>query len=83
MLESASPGDPAVAAVTEAVHAVLAAVDDPDAAPGAAANAAQAAMFGAADCALLPLLSYAQRQAADSVREALPFEVVARAVDSA
>jgi len=64
--------DPGAAAAIAAAHATLVAIDDPGAAPAAAANAAQAAMFGAAECAMLSLLSYAQHACAERVREHIP-----------
>jgi len=68
---AANAPDPAVNAAAEAVLAALGAVDDPEAAPGAATQAAQAAVFDAGDCAMMPALRFAQEQAANAVREHL------------
>lgn len=81
-LEKATPPDPALAAIVQACQAALLAIEDPSAAAGAASGAAEAALFGAGDCALMPLLSFAQRETAAKVREHVPFELLAPLLDS-
>lgn len=81
-LDRFAPPDPVLATAAAAGLCALLSVEDADAAAGAAANAAQAALFGAADCALLPLLGYAQRETAERVREHLPVELILSHLDS-
>jgi hypothetical protein len=76
-LERAAPPDPLVAVLQGAAQATLLSIEDPHAASVAAANAAQAVLYGADDCAMMALLSYAQKQCAAHVREAVDFEALA------
>jgi hypothetical protein len=75
--------DPAVQAAAQAVLAALASVDDPTVAPGAASQAAQAAVFDAGDCAMMAALRFAQEKAATAVREHLSAEWAAGAFAAA
>ncbi|MCA9599889.1 MAG: hypothetical protein KC776_41570 [Myxococcales bacterium] len=74
---AAAPPDPAVAAAAMAAHAAALSATDPEAAPLAAVHAAEAALLGVPDCAMLSALSHAHASAADAVRRHVPFEVVA------
>jgi hypothetical protein len=71
--------DPASAASNAAAHAAALSVRDPDAASVAASNAAQAAIHGVDDCAMMALLSYAHRTCADHVRAHVDFATLSRA----
>jgi Imm-5 like putative immunity protein len=68
--------DPACAAAIASAWAAATSAEERDHAAVAAANAAQAALFGAADCAMMSLLKYAQRTGADKVREHIAAELV-------
>jgi hypothetical protein len=74
--------DPALACAFAAAHAALASIDAPEHAAGAAANAVQSAMMVAADCALMSILSYAQKATASEARAHLPFALIRSALDS-
>ncbi len=69
-----SPPDPAIAMVFIAAQAAAMTPEDPDAAASAAANAAQAAILGVADCAMMAAVGHAHDAAARCVRERIPFE---------
>jgi len=75
-LERKLPPDPLLAVVQGAAHAALLSIDEPQAASVAAANAAQAALYGADDCAMMALLSYAQKQCAACVRQEVGTEAI-------
>lgn len=81
-LDQVSVDDPAVACAFAAAHATLACIEAPEHAAGAAANAVQSAMLVAADCALMSILSYAQKTTATEARAHLPYELIRSAVDS-
>jgi hypothetical protein len=81
-LDRMSVDDPALACAFAAAHAALASIDAPEHAAGAAANAVQSAMMLAADCALMSILSYAQKATASEARAQLPYALIRSAVDS-
>lgn len=78
-LESADPPDPAVAAAVAAALAACTSVVEPEHAPGAAANAAQATVFAVGDCAMMAALRHAQTTCADIVRAQLDFPALVKA----
>jgi len=75
-LERATPSEPLIAVLQGAAQATLLSIEDPQAASVAAANAAQSVLYGADDCAMMALLSYAQKQCAAHVREAVDLEAL-------
>jgi hypothetical protein len=74
---SEAVNDPAARAALSALIAAGRSARDPTVAAAAAAHAAEAAVFDAGDCAMMSALAYMQRTAADRVRDAIPFDVVA------
>ncbi len=69
--------DPAVAAAATAALSALRAIDVPADAALAAASSVQAAVFDAAECAMMSAMGYAEHTCAERVREHLPFTAVA------
>ena len=69
--------DAASEAAAVAVLSALDAIWDRDAAVNAAAFAAQAAVLGAGDCAMMEALHFTQRRSAQLVRAAIPVESTA------
>ncbi|RLB47375.1 MAG: hypothetical protein DRJ42_25560 [Deltaproteobacteria bacterium] len=65
---AASAPDPTVNVIAEAVLAAITSLEEPGAAAGAAALAAQASVFDAGDCAMMAALGYAQEMSAKAVR---------------
>lgn len=68
--------DPAVAAARDAALAALCSIDDPTAASLAAASAAQSALLGVPDCAMLSALGHAHFTAAELVRDGIEFDAL-------
>lgn len=79
LLEAArdSASDPAQAEAALAAIAALETIGDPAFAASAAAFAAHATTVSAADCAMVEAMRFAQHQTAESVRAALPAQLVA------
>jgi len=75
-LERQLAPEPLLAVVQGAAHATLLSVDDALAASVAAANAAQAALYGADDCAMMTLFRYAQKQCAECVRHEVATDAI-------
>ncbi len=70
--EQLEPSDMTIAAAVQAIASALAVVDEPDAAPVVAQNAAHAAMLGVSDCAMMAAVAHEHAQSAAAVRRHIP-----------